>query len=461
MNILYIGGGFVGACSAAVSADSGHRVLVFDIDDKKMRHLSSGDRETIQSCLFEDGLADLLLRNSERIQFTSSYHDVVAFLDTVDAIFMCLPTPEIGETGESDLSYYTAAATTLATHLAKRNTGEQTNYVLIVNKSTVPIDMVDMTEQMMMDAGVLHYGVVSNPEFLVEGKAIVGSLHPDRVVVGARSEKDFAIMRQVYERFFHSSTVRYIEVTPREAAAGKLLSNFYLFSKLAVCFDVIGRVSEVFPDISFEQLRTIMTSDERIGTWGFYDSLYAGGSCLIKDARSLSYQLSATGTSASLVHETYLANKRQLDRFLTRANTDAGIDWQGKTIAVLGLSFKQDTNDVRNSPSIDIVQILQHAGAKEIRLFDPVAMPSFAQLFPASEACVYCTNEKEAVAGADVVLVATDWPQFRSLPELLLAEQSRPLLMDGRRMLAHKYEELHQAGFSIIAVGSKTMHDVS
>ena len=261
MNILYIGSGFVGSCSAAVSADSGHNTLVYDIDERKIKLLSSGDRDIIQSCIYEEGLGDLLIRNKERIEFTTDYKKVENFLDNCDVVFMCLPTPEIGETGESDLKYYSMAAENLAKSLAKRNSpspeavaGKQ-KYIVIVNKSTVPIDMINQTEEFFKKFGVKNFGVVSNPEFLVEGKAIRDSLHPDRVVVGAWTEKDFTIMRAVYQRFYDSSTVKYIETNPKEAAAGKLLANFYLFNKLAVCFDVIGRTCETFSDIKFESVK--------------------------------------------------------------------------------------------------------------------------------------------------------------------------------------------------------------
>ncbi len=262
MNILYIGSGFVGACSAAVSADSGHQTLVFDIDERKIKLLRSGDRDTIQSCLFEDGLGDLLIRNKERLEFTTDYDKVEKFLDDCDAVFMCLPTPEIGETGESDLSFYFKAAEQLSDALCQRNSGKQTKYIVIVNKSTVPIEMVDRTQEVMEKAGVKNFGVVSNPEFLVEGKAIEGSIRPDRVVVGAWSQTDFGIMRQIYQRFSNSTAIKYIEVNPREAAAGKLLVNFYLFNKLAVCFDVIGRTCETFSRLGFENIRKTRKVDE-------------------------------------------------------------------------------------------------------------------------------------------------------------------------------------------------------
>ncbi len=454
MNILYIGAGFVGACSAAVAADSGHKTLVFDIDEKKISALGSRDRDSIEGCLFEKGLGDLLIRNKDRISFSTDYVEVEAFLDTCDAIFMCLPTPEIGETGESNLSYYVDAAETLSAALAKRNNGAQEKYIVIVNKSTVPIDMVDHTQEMLKKNGVTKIGVVSNPEFLVEGKAIEGSLKPDRIVVGAWEQQDFNVMRRVYRRFFDASDVVYIEVNPKEAAAGKLLANYYLFNKLAVCFDVIGRVSESFQQIQFEELRKIITTDSRIGNWGFYDSLYAGGSCFIKDARSLSHQLKDAGVEAPIVDETYMANKRQLKRFLSRATIEAAFQWKGKTVALLGTSFKRDTNDIRNSASIDIARFCKEQEVQAVRVYDPSGIPMFQELFPPSESVVYVDHEYEAITGADVVIIATDWPQFRGIGDVLLNESEKPLIMDGRRMLQHRYADLRDAGFKIIAVGS-------
>lgn len=457
MNILYIGAGFVGACSAAVSADSGHTVYVYDIDEEKIKRLSSDNREVIQSAIHEEGLSELLIRNRERMFFTTDYVSVIPFLDIVDAIFMCVPTPEIGETGESDLSYYISAAEKLATALSKRNDRTQTKYVAIVNKSTVPIAMIDETARILDTYGVQNYGVVSNPEFLVEGKAIEGSLRPDRVVVGTHSEKDFAIMREVYRRFYDSSAIQYIEVNPYEAAAGKLLANFYLFNKLAICFDVIGRTCETFPSLNFERIRSILVSDPRIGSWGLYDSLYAGGSCFIKDARSLAHQLEKEGQNATVVRETYHANRRQLELFLERSKIEAGFEWKHKKVAVLGVAFKQDTNDVRNSPSIDIVKFLLDEEVETVMIYDPVAMNMFQNLFAPDRVIQYARQIDEAIEQVDAIIIATDWPQFRGIADTLLTKKRKSLIMDGRRMLQHKYGVLMNEGFSVIAVGSPFM----
>ena len=457
MNILYIGAGFVGACSAGVSANSGHTTLVYDVDKKRIEKLGSADRDTIESCLFEEGLGDLLVRNRQRIAFTTDYGNVEKFLDQCDAVFLCLPTPEIGETGESDLQYYEAAVKELAGALTKRTSGAQENYIVIVNKSTVPIGTVDRTHDMLAVVGAKNFGVVSNPEFLVEGRAIQGSLKPDRIVIGAWDEKDFAVMRRVYQRFYDAPSVEYIEVNPKEAAAGKLLANFYLFNKLAVCFDVIGRTAEAFDNVQFENLRRIIMTDVRIGSWGFYDSLFAGGSCFIKDARSLAHQLRTAGHDTVLVDETYVANQRQLELFMGRAESEARFVWKGKTVTLLGTAFKRDTNDVRNAASIGVMGIFQEKGVATVRVYDPAALPMFQTLFPASGSVVYTDSEQNALTGADAVVITADWPQFRGVADMLLAQKSRPLIMDGRRMLQHRYAELRAAGFDIVAVGSPFM----
>ncbi len=460
MKVLYIGGGFVGACSAAVSADSGHETMVYDIDQHKTALLSSGDRTRIESCLFEKGLGDLLVRNADRITFTSDYADVEAFLDTCEVVFMCVPTPEIDETGESDLSYYNAATEKLSTCLVKRNSGSQSNYIVVVNKSTVPIDTVSRTEQMLAERGVKNVGVVSNPEFLVEGKAVQDSLKPDRIVVGARTERDFEVMRRLYQRFYDSPTVQYLQVSPEEGAASKLLANYYLFNRLAVCFDVIGRTCEAFPGLKFENIRRVLTTDKRIGEWGFYDSLYAGGSCFIKDTRSLAHQLQSVGYDAPLVRETHAANRRQLMSFLNRAEREAQYQWVGKKVALLGVAFKRDTNDVRNSPSSDIVRFLHDKKVGNITVYDPAAMDTFKKTISADLTLHYAQNESEAIHDADVIIVATDWPQFRGVADQLVMQMNsthtnKPeLIMDCRRMFQHRYDDLQKSGCAIIAVGS-------
>lgn len=461
MNILYIGGGFVGACSAAVSADSGHQTLVYDVDQEKVRKLSSLDRDTIQSCLHEEGLAELLIRNKSMISFTTDLEKVKEFAHSVDAVFMCLPTPEkVGAEGESDLSYYEQSVKDIGQMLAARNDGTQSKRLVIVNKSTVPIKMIDYTEELFKNQGVQNFGIVSNPEFLVEGKAIKDSVHPDRVVVGANTEADFVVMREVYRRFYDSGTVKYIEVNPYEAACGKLLANYLLFNKIVNAYDVVGRTCEYFPNMSYEQVRKILVADPRIGSWGLYDSLFAGGSCFIKDAASLAHQLESAGTHAHLVRGILDANVFQRDHFFSRAETEAGFEWAGKTVTILGLAFKQDTNDLRNSGALGIIQQLLGAGVAKIKTFDPAGMNEAKKYFnveknPLNAKIEYATDVATALQESNAVIICTDWPQFKTAAAMIMENTTPPyLVMDGRRIISADYSELVTKGYNVIAVGS-------
>lgn len=458
-----MGGGFVGACSAAAAADSGHEVMVYDINSDLIRALSSGDKDRIEAALFEQGLGEMIVRNQPRMLFTDSAKALADYINGTQAVFMCLPTPEKDESGETDLSYYEKAALDLAHILASRDQGRQSGYVLIINKSTVPIEMVGRTEEILRNEGVENFGVGSNPEFLVEGKAIEGSIRPSRVVVGANSELDFGLFRDIYKRFCDSPNVKYIEVNPREAAAGKLLANYILFNRLANCFDVVGRSCEMFDGMHFENVRKILISDKRIGDWGFYDSIYAGGSCFIKDARSLSFQLSKKSAATDLIDDTLEANRRQLDDFLDRPEKEMGFDWQGKKVALLGLAFKRDTNDIRNSASLIAAEFLLRKKVAAIRTFDPVAGGNYARYFSRyqdANLIEAAASETEAMRSADVLMIITDWPQFRELAGSIKTDFRGTLIMDGRRMLQAKYAELSQAGYDIVAVGSRTIRKV-
>lgn len=461
MKILYIGGGYVGTCSAAVSADSGHEVLVYDTDSIKIQKFSTKDSDEIESVLFEKGLGELVSRNSSRITFTDDLEKVGAFLDEAEAVFMCLPTPEKDSTGETDLTYYENAADTLAKLMIKRKDSSQENYILVVNKSTVPIDMIGRTREILEDNGVKNYGIGSNPEFLVEGKAIEGSARPERIVVGAESEKDYAIFDDIYKRFSSSPSVQYIRVNPYEAAAGKLLANFLLFNRLASCFDVVGRVCENFNDLRFENIRRVLITDKRIGEWGFYDSMYAGGSCFIKDARSLSNQLKKKGVETDLVDDTLKANKRQLTDFLQRPAAELGFSFEGKTIGILGLSFKRDTNDIRNAASLGATEFLLAENVKNIIAYDPIAADNYKKYFRNQEGFAKIKIVKEdidALKESQAIIIACDWPEFRELNDKIIANLPKgALIMDGRRMLEHSYKELREAGYDIVAVGSPVL----
>jgi len=442
-------------------ANSGHDILVYDNNENKIKVFNSFDRDTIESCLFEVGLGDTIVRNKERIKFTSKYSDTEKFLDEADAVFMCLPTPEKeGGNGETDMSFYFNASEELAKHLVKRNDGKQDKYVVITNKSTVPIGTAKKIEEFFKKNGVINFGIVSNPEFLVEGKAMECALKPFRIVVGAWNDMDFEVMRKIYRRFYDSPTSRYIEVNPPEAEVGKLLANYMLFSRLGATMGVVGRVCEIYGGMKFENLREILSADERIGTYGFYNTLYVGGSCLIKDAFSLAHQIEKEGADACAVRQLLDTNLFQRDHFYSRAEKEANFSFKGKVVSLLGVAFKRETNDVRHSGAVDIAKHLIDDGAKSVRVYDPAAMPMFRAVFDPKKderfaVFQYFNDTEESLHGSDVCFILTDWPQFRSLGERIKKICKPPyLIMDGRRMIQHQYDELVKDGYNIIAVGS-------
>lgn len=455
MKLIYIGAGFVGACSSAVMAKFGHDVLVYDVNEKRINIFNTYNRDLIEQELFEQDLGSLVVQNRERISFTADYQTVEKAFDDADAVFICVPTP-IGEDGNYKLDIYFEALNSLATGLVKRNNSKQEKRIVVVNKSTVPIEMAEVAEQKLSEAGVTNFGVVSNPEFLVEGQAIHDSFSPDRTVIGALREEDFSVMKQVYQRFYYSSGGSYIEAGPREAAAGKLLANFILLSRLVTSFDVVGRVSESFQGINFEKIRKIVTADKRIGSYGFYNNIYAGGSCLTKDAAALAYQLEKAGSNSQQIKQVLSGNIYQREHFYQRVKNDADFDVKGKKIAVLGLSFKRDTNDVRNSGAVSIAEKLLDDNVDELRVFDPVALDLLKKYWAEKndKRIIYCKNEKEALRDSNAAFILTDWPQFSTVDQIIISVCQTPyLIADGRRMAQHAYTDLQKRGYDILAVG--------
>ena len=458
MNILYIGAGFVGSCSAAVMAKFGHNAVVFDINKERIDILNTFDRDLIESALFEQDLGSLIVQNKQRIVFTNDYNKFASHLDLADVIFICVPTPiKNNEVGDYDLSYFDGAVSQLSQVLLNRNNGTQEKYIVIATKSTVPIDTQEKLVKFFENSGVKNFGVISNPEFLVEGRAVKDSFSPDRVVVGATQEKDFMIMREFYQRFYNAPGVSYVEVNPREAAAGKLISNYILLSRLVTTFDVVGRASEIIPGINFEKLRKIITTDRRIGGYGFYNSVYAGGSCLTKDSSALAYQLENSAGNTEQIRNVLHGNIFQLNNFFERISRDAGFVVKGKSLAVLGLSFKRDTNDIRNSGALDTLVRLVESGASQLRIYDPVSINVFKKVYgdKYGNLIIYCQDEEEALRGTAGCFILTDWPQFSTLDQLILKVCPTPyLIADGRRMISQSYTKLQDVGYDIMALGS-------
>lgn len=456
MKIIVAGTGFVGLTHAAVCSEYGHEVYAYDIDQKRLAAYRSADHEQISHYVSEPGLSNIIAENINRYLFFVD--DLAPILEGVDAIFLCLPTPP-NRDGSSDLSFYFNALDHIAALLAKR---EDQRRVVLINKSTVPIGTARRLEQMLEKHNVPNAGVASNPEFLPEGNAVEKSRHPDRVVVGGDTEDDFRIMRRIYSQFYNHVRIGYLETTPETAEAIKYVANTLLLTYISFWNGVGARLGEAMPNVRMEDLKRGVTADNRISTWGSYVSNGAGGSCFGKDVQSLIYQLKTAGHKTDLLQSVYGINEYQKTYLIERAINEAGARFNNKTVALLGLAFKQRTNDMRDSSALQVVEALLGRGVREIRAYDPLATseakrfmnPENNHLF---ERITYHDSPKAALEGSDMLFISTDWEEFRGLSSTIENTVKAPyLIMDGRRMIPD-YNELVQRGYGYLAVGSPYM----
>jgi UDPglucose 6-dehydrogenase len=453
MKIIVVGTGFVGLTHAATTSEYGHEVYAYDIDKERIAAYQSADQEKIEHYVNEPGLASVIQDNLDRYLFFTT--DIEPIIEGTDAIFLCLPTPP-NPNGSSDLSYYMNALNYIAGLLAKRKDQRR---VVLINKSTVPIGTGRQLEAVLREHNVPNAGIASNPEFLPEGDAVEKSRKPDRVVVGADSEDDFRIMRRIYSQFVNHVRINYIETTIETAEAIKYVANTLLLTYISYWNGVGARLGETFPNVRMEDLKRGVTADARISKWGSYVSNGAGGSCFGKDIQSLIYQFKTAGQPADLLQSVYDINEHQKTYLIDRAVHEGEINFNQKTVALLGLSFKQRTNDMRDSSSLKVAEALLGRGVGSIRAYDPLAMHEAKRYFNPEnnhlfEKISYHESPKEALAGSDMLFISTDWEEFRGLSGTIEKTVKPPyLIMDGRRMIPD-YNELVKQGYNYLAVGS-------
>jgi len=455
MKIIVAGTGFVGLTHAAVCSEYGHEVYAYDIDERRLAAYRSAEREQIEQYVNEPGLAAIIAENLNRYLFFCHESELENIIEGTDAIFMCTATPP-NANGSSNLTYYMNAAHFLSKLLAKR---KDTRRVVLINKSTVPIGTARQLENVLKEYNVPNAGVASNPEFLPEGDAVEKSRRPDRVVVGADTEEDYRIIRRIYSQFVNHVRIRYIETTPETAEGIKYVANTLLLTYISFWNGVGARMGETFDNVRMEDLKRGVTADNRISTWGSYVSNGAGGSCFGKDIQSLIYQFKSAGQPTDLLQSVYNINEFQKTYLVDRAIKEAKINFNHKTVALLGLAFKQRTNDMRDASSLQVVETLLGRGVKEIRAYDPLAIHEARRFFNPEqnhlfEKITYHDSVKEALTGSDMVFISTDWEEFRGLSRTI--EQTVPppyLVIDGRRMIPD-YKELTERGYSYLAVGS-------
>lgn len=430
MNISVIGTGYVGLGTAAVFAELGNNVVGADIDEDKINKLNKGIMP-----IFEPGLKELVIRNARegRLKFTHNNEEAIKH---GEVIFICVGTPP-KETGETDLKYVEAVAKEIAQNMD--------SYKVIVHKSTVPVETGEKVKKIIRESikKGADFDVVSNPEFLREGTAIKDTLNPDRIVIGADSKRAIDIMKRLYSPI----KAPFIVTDIKSAELIKHASNAFLATKISF-INAIARICE-FSGADVEKVAEGMGYDGRIGRSFLNAGIGYGGFCFPKDVQAFIKIAENYGYDFQLLKATNNINEDQKKHFVIKIkNKLKNID--GKTIGVLGLAFKPNTDDMRFAPSTYIIPELQKAGAK-IKAYDPEAMQRAKEIL---ENVDYCNNPYDAAKDADALLILTEWNEFRQLDFKKIKSLMRnSLIIDGRNI--YNPEELKREGFSYISIGRR------
>ena len=437
MNIAIVGTGYVGLVSGACFADTGANVTCVDVDINKIERLKKGEIP-----IYEPGLDELVLKNVKagRLKFTSSLPEV---LNEQEIVFSAVGTPP-DEDGSADLKYVLQVAKTIGQNLNK--------YLVVVTKSTVPVGTarkVRATIQEELDKrGVdVAFDVASNPEFLKEGNAIKDFMSPDGVVVGIESERAKTILTRLYKPFLINN-FRVIFMDIPSAEMTKYASNSMLATRISFMNDIANLCECVGADVNM--VRQGIGSDTRIGRKFLYAGCGYGGSCFPKDVKALIKTADDCGYSMEVLKAVEHVNEKQKSILFHKLQAAYnGESLKGKTIALWGLSFKPETDDMRESTALVIIKLLKEAGCT-IRAFDPVAMDECRRRV--GDNVIYCRDKYEAVFHADALLLLTEWKEFR-LPswDVVGSAMNKKLIIDGRNIFDP--EELAEAGFEYHCIG--------
>lgn len=432
MRISIFGSGYVGLVQAAVFAHVGHRVTCMDIDEARVERLRRGEVP-----FFEPGLADKVLDGVAQglLTFTSDTREAV---QSSDYLFICVGTPA-GDDGSADLRYVMDVADGIAKNMTSRK--------VIVNKSTVPVGTADAVEARISAAldrqgRSIPFEVCSNPEFLKEGSAVNDAMSPDRIIVGARSRATIEEFRHMYQAF-NRNHEKLMFMDPRSAELTKYAANAMLATKISFINEIANIAEEVGADI--ELVRKGMGSDPRIGYQFIYPGAGYGGSCFPKDVRALKHLAQSSHCSAAILTAVHDTNQRQKNKLAERVMQCLGANLTGKTIAVWGLSFKPNTDDMREAPSRFLLEGIWSCGGK-VRAYDPEAMAACAEIYGERDDITYVSNKDEALNGADCLVVCTEWKTFWSPDfDAIKARLNNPIIIDGRNL----YNPAHMAELGI------------
>jgi UDPglucose 6-dehydrogenase len=431
MHIAVIGTGYVGLVTGACFAEFGVDVTCVDVDKEKIENLKKGIIP-----IYEPGLDQLVERNAKagRLHFTT---EIAEGIKAAEVVFLAVGTPPKDD-GSPDMSFYQKAAMDIA--------GAMDGYKVLVTKSTVPIGTGKWLRQFVTEnlKTPTEFGVASNPEFLREGAAIDDFMRPDRVVIGSNEERAIEVMKELYRPLYLIETP--IVITSLEAAELiKYAANAFLATKITFINEVANLCDAIGCDV--HDVAKGMGMDNRIGRKFLHPGPGYGGSCFPKDTRALTTVADQFGVETRIVDAVIEANERQRDAMLPKIEKLVG-DLGGKKVGILGLSFKPETDDMRESPAIDIVKAIIERGGT-VKAFDPVAMDEAKRYLNGIE---YASDEYDAIDGADVMVIITEWNQFRALDmERVKQLLKAPRIADLRNV--YEPEDMRELGFEYVGVG--------
>ncbi len=435
MKISVVGTGYVGLVTGTCLADTGNEVICVDIDEAKVAMMKSG-----KVPIYEPQLETIFDRNVRqgRLTFTTELAEGLA---NSDVVFLALPTPP-GADGSADLS----AVLSVAEEIGKLID----SYKVIIDKSTVPVGTAEKVHAAIAKNARVDFDVVSNPEFLREGFAVEDFMKPERIVIGTRSERARAILQELYKPFVRQGNP-ILFMDERSAELTKYAANAFLATKITFMNEIANFCEKVGADV--DMVRMGIGSDSRIGKRFLFAGIGFGGSCFPKDVQALARSGHEFGYNFSIIEKVLEVNERQRTLLAERVKAHFGDHLKGKKIAVWGLAFKPETDDIREAPALYLIDKLLEEGA-EVAAFDPEAMENVKKLL--GDKVRFTDNMYEALQGADALLIATEWSVFRSPDfEKMAALMNERLIFDGRNL--YDVADMQKKGFTYKSIGRKTV----
>ncbi|WP_027377063.1 UDP-glucose dehydrogenase family protein [Kaistella palustris] len=435
MNITIVGTGYVGLVTGTTLAELGNAVYCVDIDAEKVARMKQGHVP-----IYEPGLEEMFLRNiqAQRLFFTT---DLKEALEKSEVIYLALPTPP-GEDGSADLSYVLSVANQIGDWIGE--------YKVIVNKSTVPVGTADLVRKTISEKTDIPFDVVSNPEFLREGFAVEDSMNPARVIVGSESERAQEMMAKIYQPFTNIG-IPIIFMDEKSSELTKYAANSFLAAKITFMNEIANYCEKVGADV--DKVRLGMGSDDRIGHRFLFPGIGYGGSCFPKDVKALIRSGKQEGFDFQILEATEKVNQKQKTILVDEIENYFGGELKGKKIALWGLAFKANTDDIREASSIDNIKLLLEKGAL-ITAYDSIAEENVRKIL--GDKINYAQEMYAALEDADCLLIATEWSEFKNPNfDMMAKAMKNKAIFDGRNMFA--LEQVEHTGFYYKSIGRKTL----